>query len=164
MKRRTAIIGGEHVEVTWNETESEVEATVNGRTYRLDKRRIDGGTVWLGWNGISMEAIVAPQDAGYEVSIRGKRIPVEFVESGRRARRHGAVSDGAVSVRAPMPGKIVRVLLEKDAEVKAGQGIVVMEAMKMQNEIRSPKQGKIVELRVAEGNAVKLGDLIAEVE
>jgi biotin carboxyl carrier protein len=48
--------------------------------------------------------------------------------------------------------------------VEANQGIVVMEAMKMQNEIRSPKRGKIVQLRVAEGDAVKLGDLIAEVD
>jgi len=164
MKRRTAILAGERVEVSWIETESSVEATVNGRTYRLDKHRVDDETVWLGWNGVSVEALVAPQDVGYEVTIRGARISVEFLEAARTARRQAAVSDGVVSLRAPMPGKIVRVMLAQGVEVEANQGIVVMEAMKMQNEIRSPKRGKIVQLRVTEGDAVKLGDLIAEVE
>ena len=63
-----------------------------------------------------------------------------------------------------MPGKIVRVLSSESDQVKAKQGIAVIEAMKMQNEIRSPKDGRIVELAVSEGDAVGLGDLIARVE
>ena len=63
-----------------------------------------------------------------------------------------------------MPGKIVRILCAADDRVEARQGIVVMEAMKMQNEIRSPKAGRVVQLNVREGDTVKLGDLIAQVE
>jgi biotin carboxyl carrier protein len=63
-----------------------------------------------------------------------------------------------------MPGKIVRILRRQGDEVEANQGLVVMEAMKMQNEIRSPKRGKVAQLNIAEGDAVKLGDLIAQVE
>jgi biotin carboxyl carrier protein len=164
MKQRTAIIGGERFDVAWTETESSVEATVNGRSYRLEKHRLHGNAVWLGWNGASVEAVVTQRETGYEVFIRGKRIFVEFEDSRRKATRHGRTADGVASIRAPMPGKIVRVLRGQSAEVEANQGIVVMEAMKMQNEIRSPKRGRIVQLNVAEGDAVKLGDLIAQVE
>jgi biotin carboxyl carrier protein len=63
-----------------------------------------------------------------------------------------------------MPGKIVRVLQTEGAQIEAHQGIVVMEAMKMQNEIKAPKGGRIAKLNVAAGDAVNLGDLIAQVE
>ena len=122
------------------------------------------GAYWFGWNGLSIQALVTPQDQGYMVSIGGNRIPVEFLESAKKSRRHGGASDGLIEVRAPMPGKIVRILCAMDDRVEAHQGIVVMEAMKMQNEIRSPKAGRVVQLNVKEGDAVKLGDLIAQVE
>ena len=63
-----------------------------------------------------------------------------------------------------MPGKIVRVLVEENGAIAANSGIVVMEAMKMQNEIKSPKGGMVVKLGVREGTAVSAGDLIAVVE
>ena len=164
MKRRIAIVAGRRIEVSWSETDTTVEATVDGRTYQLEKRRLRADAVWLGRLGASVEALITPRDAGYEVAIRGHRVFVEFEDSQRKLARHGGAAEGLVSVRAPMPGKVVRVLQSQDAEVEAQQGIVVMEAMKMQNEIRSPKRGRIVQLNVAEGDAVKLGDLIAQVE
>lgn len=163
MKRRTAIVSGERVEVSWSETEDAVEAIVDGRAYKMQKRRVGPGELWLNVGGLSVEVAVTPTDVGYDVSVNGRPIPVEFVDSVRKGRRQGAATDGVATVRAPMPGKIVRVLLEPGAEVAIHQGIVVMEAMKMQNEIRSPRQGKIVRLDVGEGDAVKLGDLIAEI-
>jgi biotin carboxyl carrier protein len=96
--------------------------------------------------------------------VRGHQVTVEFLDSARQARRRGGASEGIAEIRAPMPGKIVRILRAQDDAVEAHQGIVVMEAMKMQNEIRAPKAGKVVDLRVKEGDAVKLGDLIARVE
>ena len=164
MIHRTAIIGGERIEVTWSVAENALEATMNGRTYKLEFRQVGDGAYWFGWNGLSIQALVTPQDQGYIVSIGGNRIPVEFLESAKKSRRHGGVSDGLVEVRAPMPGKIVRILCATDDRVESRQGIVVMEAMKMQNEIRSPKAGRVVQLNVKEGDAVKLGDLIAQVE
>jgi Acetyl/propionyl-CoA carboxylase, alpha subunit len=67
-------------------------------------------------------------------------------------------------VRAPMPGKVVRLLVAEGAEVNANQGLLVMEAMKMQNEIKSPKKGVVRKLSVAEGVAVNSGDLLASIE
>ena len=165
MKERTAVVSGEHFTVTWNESEKTLEATVNGRRYNLHVRRLQDGGFWFGWNGRSAEVIAVSRDEGYDVAIRGRHIHVEFLESNKRLRRHGAgTHSGIVEVRAPMPGKIVRVLSGKSEQVKAKQGIAVIEAMKMQNEIRSPKDGRIVELTVSEGDAVGLGDLIARVE
>ena len=65
---------------------------------------------------------------------------------------------------ASMPGKVVRFLVEENAQVEAGQGVVVVEAMKMQNEIKSPKAGIVVKLAVAAGAAVNAGDVLAIVE
>ena len=164
MKHRTAIIAGKQVKLSWTETESTVEATVGDRRYKIEKRRLGSESLWFGADGISVEVAVTPTETGYNVSIGGKRILVEFVDSSHKGRRQGPASDGVATVRAPMPGKIVRILRQQGEEVEAHQAIVVMEAMKMQNEIRSPKRGKVVQLNVAEGDAVKLGEEIAQVE
>jgi biotin carboxyl carrier protein len=82
-----------------------------------------------------------------------------------RSRRLRADQDrGARHLVAPMPGKVVRFLVEEDARVEAGQGVLVVEAMKMQNEIKSPKAGIVVKLAVAAGAAVNAGDVLAIVE
>jgi len=164
MKRRTAIVGGKQVELSWTETETTIEANVGGRTYSIEKRRLGPGLVWFGAGGASVEVAVTPTETGYDVTMRGNRITVEFVDAGRKGRRQGIASVGVATVRAPMPGKIVRILRQQGEMVEAHQGLVVMEAMKMQNEIRSPKQGRVGLLNVVEGDAVKLGDLIAQVE
>jgi biotin carboxyl carrier protein len=165
MKERTAVIGSEHVAITWTESGNTLKATVNGREYELQIRRLGSGAFWFGWSGRSADAVVTPKNDGYEVSINGHHMQVEFLESSKRAHRQSRASDsGIVDVRAPMPGKVVRVLAGESESVRAQQGILVIEAMKMQNEIRSPKAGRIVELTVAEGDAVALGQLIARVE
>jgi biotin carboxyl carrier protein len=82
-----------------------------------------------------------------------------------RGRRHGALEvEGRQQVTAPMPGKVVRVLVREGDAVEAGQGLLVVEAMKMQNEIRSPKSGKVEKLLAKEGLAVNAGDVLAWVE
>jgi biotin carboxyl carrier protein len=82
-----------------------------------------------------------------------------------RGRRHGALeAEGRQQVTAPMPGKVVRLLVSEGDAVEAGQGLLVVEAMKMQNEIRSPKAGKVEKLLAKEGLAVNAGDVLAWVE
>jgi biotin carboxyl carrier protein len=82
-----------------------------------------------------------------------------------RGRRHGALeAEGRQQITAPMPGKVVRVLLQEGDTVEAGQGLLVVEAMKMQNEIRSPKSGRVEKLFAKEGLAVNAGDVLAWVE
>ena len=79
-------------------------------------------------------------------------------------RRHGALeAEGRQQIAAPMPGKVIRVLVNAGDEVEAGQGLVVVEAMKMQNEVRSPKKGKVERLQVKEGQAVNAGEVLCVV-
>jgi biotin carboxyl carrier protein len=82
-----------------------------------------------------------------------------------RGRRHGgAEAEGRQLVAAPMPGKVVRVLVKVGDKVEAGQGLVVVEAMKMQNEIRSPKSGTVERVLANEGQAVNNGDVLVWVD
>ncbi len=66
-----------------------------------------------------------------------------------------------MTLKASMPGRVVRVLVEWGAQIEAHQGVVVIEAMKMQNELKSPKAGKVVELKVSAGDTVGAGDVLA---
>jgi biotin carboxyl carrier protein len=82
-----------------------------------------------------------------------------------RGRRQGAVeAEGRQQITAPMPGKVVRLLVKQGDSVEAGQGLLVIEAMKMQNEIRSPKSGKIEKLFAQEGQPVNAGEVLLWVE
>jgi biotin carboxyl carrier protein len=82
-----------------------------------------------------------------------------------RGRRHGAVeAEGRQQITAPMPGKVVRLLVQPGAKVQAGQGILVVEAMKMQNEVRSPKTGTVERLLVEDGQAVNAGQPLAWID
>jgi biotin carboxyl carrier protein len=82
-----------------------------------------------------------------------------------RGRKHAALeAEGRQQITAPMPGKVVRVLVSEGETVEAGQGLLVVEAMKMQNEVRSPKSGKVEKLLAKENQAVNAGDVLAWVE
>jgi biotin carboxyl carrier protein len=81
-----------------------------------------------------------------------------------RSRRRHAGTDGPASVKASMPGRVVRVLVEKGDHVAAHQGVLVIEAMKMQNELKSPKDGRVAEIRVSPGETVAAGDTLAIIE
>lgn len=101
-----------------------------------------------------------------EVIVNGQRVPVT-VQDKKRLRGIAGGSAGAagkVSLISPMPGKIVRVMLSAGDEVAANQGVLIVEAMKMQNEVLSPKAGKVAEMRVAEGQTVNAGETLAVIE
>jgi len=82
-----------------------------------------------------------------------------------RGRKQGTLEvEGRQEIVAPMPGKVVRLLVVQGERVEAGQGLLVVEAMKMQNEIRSPKSGKVERMLAQEGQAVNAGEVLAWVE
>jgi biotin carboxyl carrier protein len=163
--RHTAIVSGENVEVVIERSVDRIQATVNGRTYSLELVEVAPDLYWFNSDQGSHEIAVIREPSGYVVSMGGHRIPVEIVDP-RKALLRASHSghDGAIEIRAPMPGKIVRVLAEENVAIAANSGIVVMEAMKMQNEIKSPKAGTVRKLGVTQGAAVNAGDLIAVVE
>jgi len=99
------------------------------------------------------------------VAVDGEPLIVEVVDP-RAVRKRGAAGlvEGRQLLKAAMPGKVVRVLVVEGSEVEAGQGVLVVEAMKMQNELKSPKAGVVTRVAVQEGATVNAGDLLAVVE
>ncbi len=83
---------------------------------------------------------------------------VQDPRSLKTRRAQGAGGEGPQKLTAPMPGKVVRILVSEKDEVEAGQGVIVVEAMKMQNELKSPKKGIVSKVLAAEGSTVNAGD------
>jgi biotin carboxyl carrier protein len=103
---------------------------------------------------------------GDGVVIGGQRygFEVEDPRSLRGRRGAGAGTEGPRPVKAPMPGRVVRLLVEVGEDVEEGQGVVVIEAMKMQNELKSPKAGRVIRVGAAVGDTVGSGDVLVVVE
>jgi biotin carboxyl carrier protein len=162
----TAMIQGETVEVELRaQTARVIEAEIGGRKYTLKAEAVQPGVYWLTWNNQSLEIAVTPSPEGYVVEIGSRHMVVDIIDSRTALRRATQLGHGGTAqIRAPMPGKVVRILVTEGAAVHANQGILVMEAMKMQNEIKSPKSGVVQKLGVREGAAVIAGDLLATVE
>lgn len=105
------------------------------------------------------------QGAPGEVLVNGTPVAVEIFDPRElRGRKSGAAGGGRQEISAPMPGKVVRVLVEPGDCVEAGQGLVVVEAMKMQNEMKSPKAGRVVQVRTRVDAAVVAGEALIVVE
>src|SRR5580658_7118143 len=116
-------------------------------------------------DGRSYEIVVRDGlDGALDVHVNGSHYVARVSDPRKSKKRSGALLEGRQNVLAPMPGKVVRLLVAVGDEVGAGQGLVVVEAMKMQNEIKSPKAGKIVAIAVAEGVAVNPGQVLMSVE
>jgi biotin carboxyl carrier protein len=142
------------------------QCKLDGRELPVDVTIAQNGVLSLLLNGKSYE--VKQEIAGAETNIvvgherfsASLRDPRSF-----RSRRSAAGTEqGVKKISAPMPGKIVRVLAGEGTAVQAGQSVIVIEAMKMQNELKAPKNGLVKKINVIEGAAVEAGQTLAEVE
>lgn len=141
------------------------ECSLDGSEQPLDVAEIAPGVLSLLLDGQSFTLHVVQDGDGWRVHTRGTDVPATVADPRRWKGRAGgaAAHAGRQEVAAPMPGKIVRVLVSEQQEVEAGQGLVVVEAMKMQNEIPSPKKGVIEQIRVREGDRVEHGAVLVVV-
>jgi biotin carboxyl carrier protein len=139
-----------------------VTFTVDGRLVEADAVRLSRGAYSILLDGRSLEVTTEETSDGFLMRTNGREFQVEIIDprSWRRRRGAGIELEGRQQLVAPMPGKIVRVLVAAGQQVSAGQGLLVIEAMKMQNEIRSPKSG-IVEKLAREGQTVNAGEILA---
>lgn len=162
------------------------EISIDGKTHKLDLNKVDGR--WkcaLDGELVEVDAMIARPNVmsiilggtAYEVKlertatdmhlwVKSARFAVDVRDprSLRSRRSKAAGTEGPQKVLAPMPGKIVRILSQVGAEVEAGQGVLVIEAMKMQNELKSPKKGVVKQVMVVEGLSVTAGEVLAIVE
>ncbi len=159
-----AKINGEKLDVEIVELEGKTTAVVDGREYELEISQPEPGIFALR-NGHKMtEAFVSPD--GKAVVIGGHEFEVEIADP-KRLRGAGADhehGDGVAEIKTAMPGKVVRILVEVGAEVEKGAGVIVVEAMKMQNEMKSPKTGTVTKINATEGDTVAAGDVLAVIE
>ncbi len=156
------------------------DATVEGRTVRVEVRPQGQGYV-LSFEGRSFEVdrvAAGPHFASLLVAGRSHEVAIErsadglrlhfpadivsvrIAEASRSAPNVVGRPSGPQRITAPMPGRVVRVLVLAGAEVQPGDGLLVIEAMKMENELRAPRAGRIAEVAVQEGQAVEAGALV----
>jgi biotin carboxyl carrier protein len=127
--------------------------------------RVEPGVYSVLHAGRSYEARVTAVADGFSVEVNGRRFHVE-VRDPRNARRRSDASlrGGRQNILAPMPGKVVRLLVQAGDSVEAGQGLVVVEAMKMQNEMKCAHAGTVREVRAAAGDTVVAGQVLVVIE
>jgi len=148
---------------------ADIEADASGATTAADAARgntAPGGA--LANTVRRVEATIAPgREAGaFTISVNGQSVPVHMrvAGAGRRRDAGGAAGVGPQKVTAPMPGKVVRVLVKPGDEVKAKQGLVVVEAMKMENELKAARAGRVRDVLASEGRSVDAGAVLVIVE
>ena len=142
--------GGRELRVDCAHSEADVlSLLVGGHSFEAERERFTGG-----------------EEAAVRIALRGRSFTAEVRDPRalRSRRARAAPAAGPRKLLAPMPGKVIRVLAPAGATVQANQGVLVIEAMKMQNEIKSPQAGTVQKLLVAEGAAVNAGDVLAVVE
>jgi len=161
------------------------DIAIDDKTYRLDLQQAEGRwSCRVDGRDVEIDAVLARPNVlslrignkAYEVKcervgpdvhiwVGSRRFSAEVRDPrSLRGRVRAADDHGPRKLSAPMPGKVVRILLHQGDEVEAGTGVLVVEAMKMQNEVKSPKKGTIQKILVSEGAAVNAGDVLAIVE
>lgn len=146
-----------------------VTANIDGRPFEAEISEPERGVYLIKSNGRIVEAVVASPaepSAPIQVTIAGRIFDVNVFDPKdlRGSARSDAHADGLAEVKTAMPGKVVKILAPGGSEVVKGQGVIVVEAMKMQNELRSPKDGIVRDIRVAEGATVAAGEVLATIE
>ena len=164
-----AEIGEQKYEVEIQREGDRVFADIAGRKYEVEATEPEPNVFLLKSGGKIYQAFVSPradQAAPLAVRIGTDEIDVTLIDP-KRLRGSGAAGehgDGVAEIRTAMPGKVVRILVEKGDTVEKGDGVIVVEAMKMQNEMRSPKAGTVSEIRVATSDTVGAGDVLMVIE
>jgi biotin carboxyl carrier protein len=137
--------------------------TLDGSPVDVDAVEIAPNTISILLGGQSFEiSVTRSPDGKLKLHAGSHEFTAEVVDPRAwSGRRHGAVeAEGRQQILAPMPGKVVRLLVKEGDHVEAGQGLLVVEAMKMQNEIRSPKSGTVERILANEGQPVNAGEIL----
>jgi biotin carboxyl carrier protein len=150
---------------------------IAGRSHVIDVRRIGDATLsMLVSNGDGARPVTSVDAAmtangtpgAFDVHVDGRVVPVQIRQAGSPGRQKregaGAAVTGPQRIVSPMPGKVVRVLVKAGDEVTARQGLVVVEAMKMENELRAARNGRVRDVAVSEGQSVEAGTVLLVVE
>ena len=164
-----AQIGDIFHQVEIKRSEGRVFAKIDDRDYELEVSQPEPNVFLFKENGKIQEFFVALGASPDEpVTVSGRRgdVDVKLIDP-KRLRGGLAASgaaDGTVEIKTMMPGKVVRIIAKPGDQVEKGEAVLVVEAMKMQNDLKSPKHGTVKEIRVDEGSTVAAGDILAVIE
>lgn len=158
-------------EIAWNEKRAgEVEFSLAfgkraGETRAADVLEVEPGVYSVLIEGRSYEVKITPTQASWAVDVDGRHFVMECADP-RTARQlaPGGASTGPMRLSSPMPGKVIRVLVDQGQPVEPGQGVAIVEAMKMQNEVRAPRAGRMLSILAAPGATVAAGETLAILE
>jgi biotin carboxyl carrier protein len=164
----TTLNGADH-ELEVEETAANaLRLKIGDRHYDADVRQTGACSFSVLIGNRSFDLEVVPEGDEMIVASRGSATRVTLVDAARRSRKGVAGGRPAVTgkaqLKAMMPGRVVNVLVSVGDKVTLQQGLVVIEAMKMENELKSPKAGKVTEIKVTPGQTVEKGDLLLVVE
>ena len=168
MKLQAELKNEKH-EINIRQNGSHVFAEINGREYELEADEVEPNVFLLKHENKIYQVIVSPgQNVNKPLNVRvgANDFEIKLNDPKKLRSSAGAVgaTDGAAEIKTAMPGKVVRILTKVGAEIKQGEGVIIVEAMKMQNEMKSPKDGIVKEIRIAEGATVNAGDILAVIE
>ena len=158
----TAIISDERFEI---EIDNDGGVLVNGEARDVDFLNLGGSLFSLITENKSYEAVIDDDEGRVAVMMRGRLFETQVLDERAMllAQRRGSLSTGSGEVHAPMPGLIVEVTAESGQAVKQGDTLIILESMKMQNELRSPIDGVVRSIYVEADQAVNKNDLLAEI-
>ncbi len=158
--------GKQRLKVSLNLDGMQIRAEVDDRKYEGILLNPEPNVYTLIIDGVVQElrAFAGRSEGEIEVHTQHHTSIFKPVDHRRNRQKHGVGAVGAQSITAPMPGRIVKILKGEGEEVVEGEGIVVVEAMKMQNEMTSPKAGKVAKLKVEVGQTVTSGEVLAIIE
>ncbi|MDQ3797989.1 MAG: biotin/lipoyl-binding protein [Acidobacteriota bacterium] len=160
-----AELNNEKHEVEFKRDGERISATIDGREYALEASEVEPNVYLLKHENRVFQLYVAPSETPIvTLGNHSFEIKISDPKRLRGAGGAGGSADGTIEIKTAMPGKVVRVIAEQGAEIKQGESVLVVEAMKMQNEMKSPKDGIVKEIRVAEGATVNAGDVLAIIE
>jgi biotin carboxyl carrier protein len=159
-------IDGEMHRVELTRADARLQCRLDGREINLDAVQAGRDVLSIVIDGRAWEVKRERVSGEMHLMIAGERYATEVRDPRSLRARRGAAArpEGPQKLASPMPGKVVRVLVAAGTDVEAGQGILVVEAMKMQNEIKSPKKGTVTRILAAEGTTVNAGEALAIVE
>ncbi len=161
---------------TLDGTEHEVEieevsghnylVSLGERKFEVDLRQVGGSSFSIFVDSRSFDFEVSRDGEEMVVASRGGLSRVTLVDKSRRALVSSArrVQSGRIEIKAMMPGRVISVLVKPGDDVTADQGVLIVEAMKMENELKSPKAGKVLEVKVEAGQTVEKGALLVVIE
>ena len=160
------LIDGKNFRVELTREDGKWKCVLDGREVVLDAvvARTDVLSLLIGGTAYEVMRERSATDLHYWVGTARYAAELRDPRSLRSRKASGLSSEGAKKLVAPMPGKVVRVVAPEKTEVEAGQGVIVVEAMKMQNELKSPKKGIVQKILAAEGAAVNAGEVLAIIE